>query len=1002
MKRNSLLLLFVFLFISSGLFSQAELNADKVTYSLISAMEQDPTAFYPVYILLEDRLDMIEMNENFNKLKTSLEDRSVIVINSLQAKAASTQQPLLNFLRASANVEQNSIESFWITNLIYAEVNAAAVRDLSQRADVGQLELVIPPQVEEMKNMKMSPARPGNSVGGHENGHDVINAPAMWAMGYTGAGRKILVIDTGVEGNHPALKYNYWGNFVPHSQAWYAVSSKPEPEDCTTSSHGSHVTGIAVGLDRITHDTIGVAFNATWMGAAAIQDAPSCTSAASTITAMQWAINPDGNAATINDRPDVINNSWGGDTASTMNPALCTGATQTAVNALEAAGIAVVTSAGNLGELGPSSLSSPGYSNYTLVNAFAVGAINGHNPNLPRASFSSQGPSICGGTGSLLIKPEVVAPGVNVRSSVIGGYAQYEGTSMASPMTSGAFLLLKEAFPTLTGEQIKLALYYSAVDLGPAGEDNQYGNGLIDVVAAYNYLISQGNTPVQPSLDKDAMLVSVEQQGDGVCDSAVVPEIVVRNTGKTAFTSLEISYEISNGASGTYNWTGNLNPGQTQTLQLPMVILSKGYYLIDVEITKVDGGNDPVFVDNMASGSFALLGDETPVSNPINVCNGSEGMLTVTSPASDVTFKWYESPNATTAVGEGPNFITPPLTGNKSYYVAAVTAFELGMANKDLGAGFFVQPITNYLIFDVRYPVLLKSVKVYAGAAGTRTFLLRSANGSTLGSRIIPLVAGEQRVELNFPIAAGEDYQLGLGGANGNLYSSASGYSFPFDYNGIISIKGSNNSLYHHFYDWEVEYESPCGRAFTFATVSNGSVVAGFTASDTTVDISDASSVKFTNTSTGAATYLWSFGDGATSTEANPSHNYFAPGDYQVGLSSTSAGLCSDAVAKTIHVTGSYPYSVGIEDDVYSFGRIAVYPNPGSGAFNVDLELNRRYEAEIGIYDQLGKQVLSLKKNDYQNDKLVLDISEQSNGIYYLKIGVNGQSVVKKLIKYNQ
>lgn len=1001
MKRNTLPLLFVFLFISSGLFSQTALNTDKVDYSLISALEQDPEAFYPVYILLEDRLDMIEMNENFNKLKTSLEDRSVIVINALQAKAASTQEPLLNFLRASANVDQNTIESFWITNLIYAEVNAAAVSELSQRIDVGQLELVKPPKVEEMKNMKMLPARPVNSVGGHENGHNVINAPAMWSLGYTGAGRKILVIDTGVDGNHPALKYNYWGKFVPHNQAWYAIPSKPEPEDCNTSSHGSHVTGIAVGLDRITHDTIGVAFNAAWMGAAALNDEPSCSSAASTITAMQWAVNPDGNATTINDRPDVVNNSWGGDTASTMNPSLCTGATQLAVNALEAVGVAVITSAGNLGELGPSSLSSPGYANYTLVNSFAVGAINGFNPSHPRASFSSQGPSICGGTGSLLIKPEVVAPGVNIRSSIIGGYAQYEGTSMASPMTAGAFLLLKEAFPTLTGEQIKLALYYSAVDLGPAGEDNQYGNGLIDVLAAYNYLIGQGNTPVQPSLDKDAMLVSVEQQGEGICDSTIIPEIVVRNTGKTAFTALEISYEISNGTSGTYSWTGNLNPGQSQTVLLPMVVLSKGYYLIDAEITKVDGVNDPVFVDNQASGSFALLGDETPVSSPINVCSGSEGLLTVTSPASDVTFKWYESPTSTTAVGEGPNFITPPLTGNKSYYVAAVTAFELGMDNKDLGAGFFVQPTSNYLIFDVKYPILLKSIKVYAGAAGTRNFLLRGENGSILGSRIVSLVAGEQRVELNLPVAEGQNYQLGLGGSTGNLYTSVSGYSFPFDYNGIVTITGSNNSLYHHFYDWEVEYESPCGRAFTFATVSNGSVVAGFTASDTTVDISDASSVKFTNTSTGAATYLWSFGDGTTSTEANPSHNYFAPGTYQVGLSSISAGFCSDAAVKTILVTGEYPYSVGIEDDVYSFGRIAVYPNPGSGAFHVELDLNRRYEAEIGIYDQLGKQVLSLGKNNYQNDRLVLDISGQSNGIYYLKLGVNGQSIVKKLIKYN-
>ena len=56
---------------------------------------------------------------------------------------------------------------------------------------------------------------------------------------------------------------------------------------------------------------------------------------------------------------------------------------------------------------------------------------------------------------------------------------------MACPHIVGAIGLLKQAFPTLTGKQIKLALYNTARDLGAAGEDNTYGKGLIDVYAAY-------------------------------------------------------------------------------------------------------------------------------------------------------------------------------------------------------------------------------------------------------------------------------------------------------------------------------------------------------------------------------------------------------------------------------------------------------------------------------------------------------------------------------------
>jgi hypothetical protein len=62
------------------------------------------------------------------------------------------------------------------------------------------------------------------------------------------------------------------------------------------------------------------------------------------------------------------------------------------------------------------------------------------------------------------------------------------GTSMATPHVAGAVVLLRQAFPQAPPEGIKNALYLTAVDLGPTGEDNTYGRGRIDVVAAYNWL----------------------------------------------------------------------------------------------------------------------------------------------------------------------------------------------------------------------------------------------------------------------------------------------------------------------------------------------------------------------------------------------------------------------------------------------------------------------------------------------------------------------------------
>ncbi len=193
--------------------------------------------------------------------------------------------------------------------------------------------------------------------------------------------------------------------------------------------------------------------------------------------------------ATITDMPDAVSNSW-------YDPDVtneCAGIYKTVLDAVEAAGIAIVFSAGNNGP-GASTITKPKNLSTDEVNVFCVANINGAsylggNMN-PISNTSSRGPSLCGGTGSLLFKPEVSAPGTSVRSSVPGGgYGLKSGTSMASPHVAGAIALLREAFPTLTGWEVKMALYNTAIDLGTQGEDNTYGRGLINILAAYNMLL---------------------------------------------------------------------------------------------------------------------------------------------------------------------------------------------------------------------------------------------------------------------------------------------------------------------------------------------------------------------------------------------------------------------------------------------------------------------------------------------------------------------------------
>jgi bacillopeptidase F len=472
------LLFFLVVIFSTNIFGQAKLTP-RLEYKINNMSNIE---YLRVLCLLKDRVDIEELDKFLYEIKANPQERAYYVITTLQQKANSTQTRLINYLSnklSSGEVKQ--FQSFWITNLIMVEANKNVILDLAQSDEIELMDFDALLQQDPYVYEGPAP----ENIEGSEIGLRVINADKLWKMGITGEGRLVMNIDTGVEGSHPALSSRWRGNFVPSNQAWFDPEGNTTfPTDC--DDHGSHTMGIMTG--RAGTDTIGVAPDAQWIAAKTICSSPHTSKS---IAAFQWAMNPDGNPNTINDMPDVISNSWYDPNATDE----CTGIYKQTFDAIEAAGIAIVFSAGNNGP-NASTITKPKNINTNEVNVFCVGNINGNTAGYPIASSSSRGPSTCGGTGSLLIKPEVVAPGTSVRSSVRGGgYSTMSGTSMASPHVAGAIALLKQVFPNLTGSQLKYALYNTAVDLGDPGEDNTYGKGLIDVYAAFLYLANRDSVP---------------------------------------------------------------------------------------------------------------------------------------------------------------------------------------------------------------------------------------------------------------------------------------------------------------------------------------------------------------------------------------------------------------------------------------------------------------------------------------------------------------------------
>lgn len=592
MKKNLLL---------SVLFSMAWATTfSQVSARLQQALEENSHAFHQIRIEFKDNVDCYALNHEFKQQQTKVSERPKIVISLLQEQAAFSQQPVNQLIQGTLSTNVRNIHPFWIVNSIVLEADAEAIQQL---ADVYTVSLI---DIEDSDIIPHDPIIRGEESSlrapdGVEPGLVAINAPAMWALGYTGRGRLTYCYDTGVWPTHPAFAERFMAHRYPMEQCWTGFFSD-EPNG-NVSDHGTHVLGTMAGLVEETNDTIGVAFKSYWIAndfvTSTVEALPPL---AAMMGAFEWALNPDGDINTTEDIPDVINNSWRWrDDPDTVQ---CAGMVVNLMNAIEAAGIANIFSGGNSGPSN-TTVNAPQRINTSEVNTFSVGSVDGNdNYPYPISNFSTIGPTQCPHTGSLSLEihPEVVAPGQNVRSAWgTDNFNSISGTSMASPHVSGAILLLKEAFPYLSGEDLMWALYETAVDLGDVGEDNVFGNGIIDVHAAFLQL-SQNNTPIDPnSVPWDLhILGSTDPSSGGItCDDAFVTTVEFENRGDNAITSVLFEYNINGGVNSTATWNGTLNPGESTTFELPAISTSAfGELGLNILGSIVGQPNEYEFINN--------------------------------------------------------------------------------------------------------------------------------------------------------------------------------------------------------------------------------------------------------------------------------------------------------------------------------------------------------------------------------------------------------------------
>ncbi len=474
-------------------------------------------------------LRMAESTENsfdimtIEKSDISRAEKHTRLIKQFERQADISQSSLINTLQMSSG-KVRSYKSYWISNAVYVKGDAEFIRQLVARDDVEYVFRNIPLILIEPVASDLA----DQAVSGIEPGLDVIWARAAWEMGLTGEGSIVCSFDTGVFGNHPALVNSWRGaNGATIAESWFDPYTNTDfPVD--SRGHGTHTMGTMVGLDG--SDTVGVAFGARWIAAGVVDRGGNIDrTIADILAAFEWAADPDGDPSTSDDLPDVINNSWGVP-AGYYGP--CDMTFWDAIDNLEALGIVCIFAAGNEGPTA-STIRTPADRISTQFNSFAVGAIDGSSSII--ANFSSRGPSGCDGH---TIKPEIVAPGVSIRScDRNGGYSIKSGTSMAAPHISGAVAILRQFNPLATVEQIKAALLAGAIDKGVPGEDNDYGHGLVNILNSLYHMPA----PDHPFMRVISVNIDDGQNGIAEPGERISFEIAMENLGSAGDIEIELT-----------------------------------------------------------------------------------------------------------------------------------------------------------------------------------------------------------------------------------------------------------------------------------------------------------------------------------------------------------------------------------------------------------------------------------------------------------------------------
>ena len=363
----------------------------------------------------------------------------------------------------------------------------------------------------------------------------LIEAPPTWDLGFTGEGQVVAILDTGVESTHPFLANKvvaeacFSSNFADHGATSVCPNNQEEqigagagrPCPIEGCDHGTHVAGIAAGkgetFSGVAPDAKIIAvqvfskFTDQSGGPHVCADVGAPSPCALTYTSDQIQALQHVRSLTNQFTIASVNMSLGGGHHTTFCDS---DVRKDSIDQLRNVGIATIIASGN--DHFTDGVGDPA----CISTAMTVGATSKSDVV---ANFSNSSPLV-----------DVLAPGVDIRSSVLhGNFADFNGTSMATPHVAGAWALLKSQTPPVSLEVIEQRL----ISTGKLITDAR--NGVTKPRIAVRRAMSIPETKVDLLLEKTATPTQVSPGG------ALTYSLIVRNNSAVEATNVTLTDHLS-------------------------------------------------------------------------------------------------------------------------------------------------------------------------------------------------------------------------------------------------------------------------------------------------------------------------------------------------------------------------------------------------------------------------------------------------------------------------